>query len=131
MILRTNLIKVKRGLAQANVGETVPHAEAKPSSGDAMRIVWTFQAILDVQAARTYIAPGSPQHAASMTASLVAAVDRLASCPFSGAVVPELQDVTIRELFVGTSRVVYRLTPRGVQVLTVIDEDVSDVAATS
>jgi toxin ParE1/3/4 len=127
----TFLTKVEQGVAQADVGETVPHAEAKQARDDIMQIIWTFQAILDIQARRRDIAPDSPQYAASVTAELVAAVDRLADSPFSGAVVPELQDETIREVFLGTYRVVYRVTSHDLQILTVFHDVVSRFAATS
>ncbi len=125
------LTKVEQGLAQADAGETVPHAEAKQAPDDVMRVIWTFQAILDILARRRDIAPDSPQYAASATAQLVAAVDRLADFPLSGAVVPELRDETIREVFLGTYRVVYRVTSRDLQILTVFHDLVSRFAATS
>jgi toxin ParE1/3/4 len=123
--------KVEQGLAQADVGETVPHTEAKQSPDEVMPIVWTFQAVQDVGAARMYFAPDSPQCVASVTAQLVAAVDRLADFPFSGAMVPELQDETIREVFLATYRMVYRVTPHDLQILTVFQDLVSRFAASS
>ena len=125
------LTKVEQGLAQANAGETVPHVEAKQARYDVMQIIWTFQAILDIQARRRDIAPDSPRYAASVTAQLVAAVDRLADSPFSGGMVPELQDDTIREVFLDTYRVVYRVTSHDLQILTVFHDVVSRFAATS
>ncbi len=115
--------KVQQGLAQADVGETVAHAEAKQSPDGVMPIVWTFQAVQDVGAAQLY--------SASVTAQLVATVDRLAGFPFSGAMVPELQDETIRELFLDTYRVVYRVTPHDLQILTVFHDLVSRFAVSS
>ena len=125
------LTKVEQGLAQADAGETVPHAEAKHAAGDVMRIIWTFQAILDIQARRRDIAPDSAQYAAAVSAQLVATVDRLVDFPFSGAVVPELQDETIREVFLGMYTVVYRVTSHDLQILTVFHDIASRFAATS
>jgi len=125
------LTKVEQGLAQADAGETVPHAEAKHAAGDVMRIIWTFQAILDIQARRRDTAPDSSQYAAAVSAQLVAAVDRLVDFPFSGAVVPELQDETIREVFLGMYTVVYRVTSHDLQILTVFHDIASRFAATS
>jgi toxin ParE1/3/4 len=125
------LTKVVQGLAQADAGETVPHAEAKQAYGGEMRIIWTFQAILDVQATRRDFAPDSPQYAASVTAQLVAAVDRLADFPFSGALVPELLDETVREVFLDTYRVVYRVTPHNLHILTVFHDRVLRFEAAS
>jgi toxin ParE1/3/4 len=127
---REFITRVEQGLAQADLGETVPHTEAAQSP-DGVLIVWTFQAVQDMGAARMYSAPDSPQYAASVTAQLVAAVDRLADFPLSGAMVPELQDETIRVMSLGPFRVVYRVTPHHLQILTVFQDVVSRFAASS
>jgi len=46
-------------------------------------------------------------------------VDRLRQFPASGRVVPERGDPTIREVLVGSYRIVYRLVNETAQVLTV------------
>jgi toxin ParE1/3/4 len=74
-------------------------------------------AIQDVQAIRAYISRDSRHYAALVIGKLIAAVDRLADFPLSGRVVPELIDETIREVIVGTYRVVYRVTSQEVQIL--------------
>jgi toxin ParE1/3/4 len=128
---REFVTRVEQGLAQADLGETVPHTEAAQSPDGVMPIVWTFQAVQDMGAARMDSAPDSPQYAASVTAQLVAAVDRLADVPLSGAMVPELQDETIRVVSLGPFRVVYRVTPHDLQILTVFQDVVSRFAASS
>ena len=128
---REFVTRVEQGLAQADLGETVPHAEAAQPPGGVMPIVWTFQALQDMGAARMDSTPDSAQYAASVTAQLVGAVDRLADFPLSGALVPELQDETIRVVSLGPFRVVYRVTPYDLQILTVFQHVVSRVAASS
>lgn len=83
------------------------------------RIVWTHQAVQDVEAIRAYIGRDSLHYAARVTEQIVETVDRLVDFPLSGRVVPELQDETVREMIVGNFRIVYRVTPDEVQVLTV------------
>jgi len=83
------------------------------------RIVWTFQAVQDVQAIRAYIGRDSPRYAALVAEQIVEAVGRLENFPSSGRVVPELQDETLREVILGNFRIVYRVTGEEVQVLTV------------
>ncbi len=61
-------------------------------------IVWTDQAIDDVEAIRTFIARDSAWCAASVVEQILDVVDRLARFPFSGRVVPELQNEAIREV---------------------------------
>ena len=82
-------------------------------------IVWTPQAIGDVEAVRAYIARDSARYAAFVAEQIVEAVDRLSAFPLSGRVVPELGQKTIREVIYGNYRIVYRVTESAVQVLTV------------
>jgi plasmid stabilization system protein ParE len=51
---------------------------------------------------------------------ILAAVRRLNEYPLSGRVVSELARATIREVIDGTYRIVYRVTPDAVEILTVV-----------
>ena len=82
-------------------------------------IVWTDQAVEDVEAIRSFIARDSVRYAALVVEQIVDVVDRLERFPFSGRVVPELQDQTIREVILSNYRIVYRVTADIVQILTV------------
>ena len=82
-------------------------------------IVWTPQAIADVEGIRAYIARDSVRYAAFIAEQIVEAVDRLAAFPLSGRVAPELRQKTVREVIYGNYRIVYRVTEPAVQVLTV------------
>ncbi len=48
------------------------------------------------------------------------AVDRLARFPRSGRVVPEMDDENIREVIVGSYRVIYDVNEEAVRILSVI-----------
>lgn len=80
---------------------------------------WTLQAVEDIEAIRAYVARDSEHYAALLTERLFAAVDRLVAFPESGRMVPEFQRPDLRELIVGSYRIVYRLTGDSVAVLTV------------
>ncbi|MEW6684548.1 MAG: type II toxin-antitoxin system RelE/ParE family toxin [Nitrospirota bacterium] len=82
-------------------------------------IVWTPQAIGDVEAVRAYIARDSAHYAAVVAEQIVEAVGRLSAFPLSGRVVPELGQKTLREIIYGNYRIVYRVTDGTIQVLTV------------
>jgi len=82
-------------------------------------VVWTPQAISDVEAIRTYIGRDSARYAALVAEQLVEAVERLVAFPLSGRVVPELQQEAIREVVHGNYRIVYRVIRNEVQILTV------------
>ena len=82
-------------------------------------IIWSPQAIDDLQAIREYISRDSENYAALVVHRLVEAVERLREFPESGRVVPELNKKEIREVIVPPYRIVYRLQGNGVEIVTV------------
>ena len=82
-------------------------------------VIWSPQAVLDLESIRDYIAHDSPRYAALVVQRLVAAVERLETFPHSGRVVPERNDESIREVIVAPYRVVYRLRPGLAEVVTI------------
>ena len=83
------------------------------------RVVWTRQAILDVEAIRNYITRDSPHFASVVVDQIVTAVDRLERFPRSGRRVPERPGTELRELLCASFRIVYRVTGELVEVVTV------------
>ena len=83
------------------------------------RLLWSPQALRDLEAIRDYIAVDSPRYAALVVERIVARVERLHAFPESGRVVPERNSVEIREIIVSPYRVVYRARPGVVEVATV------------
>ena len=84
-----------------------------------MRLIWSPQAVEDVEAIRSYVARDSEQYANLLVERIVAAVDRLEAFPRAGRVVPEVGDQSLREVVYGTYRIVYRLKPEVVEIVTV------------
>ncbi len=80
---------------------------------------WTPQAVDDLEAVFLFIARDSPQLAAAFADRVLHATDQLASFPRSGRIVPELGIANIREILVGSYRVIYRVRQDDVQLLTV------------
>jgi addiction module RelE/StbE family toxin len=83
------------------------------------RILWSPQALLDLESIRDYIARDSPRYAELVVRRLVAAVERLEGFPQSGRIVPERNTEDIREIIVKPYRLVYRLRPEFVEIVTV------------
>ena len=83
------------------------------------QIIWSPQAIEDVEAIRTYVARDSPRYADLLVERLVSAVEGLVTDPLSGRVVPEVGDDTVREVIHGNYRLVYRVRPDLVEIVTV------------
>ena len=82
-------------------------------------IVWSPQALKDLESIRDYIAQDSVRYADLVVARIVSSVERLRSFPESGRVVPELNRPEIREVIVRPYRVVYRIRPGAVEIATV------------
>ncbi len=83
------------------------------------RVIWTRQAVEDVEAIRRYVARDSDLYARLLVDRLVAAVSRLEQFPHSGRVVPEIENVALREVIQDSYRLVYRLADKSIEVVTV------------
>jgi addiction module RelE/StbE family toxin len=83
------------------------------------RIVWTSQAIEDVEAIRAYIARDSAWYGARLTEQILEAIERAAEFPLAGRVVPEMGRTSIREIILGNYRIVYRVGADIMEIATV------------
>ncbi|MCH7958834.1 MAG: type II toxin-antitoxin system RelE/ParE family toxin [Candidatus Hydrogenedentes bacterium] len=84
-----------------------------------VEIRWTIQAIEDLEAIVEFIASDSPHYASLFAIDVLAAVKRLADFPNSGKHLKEIENPSIREVLFGTYRVIYRVKPELVEILTV------------
>lgn len=64
------------------------------------RVVWSPEAIEDVEAIATYIERDSTVYAQSVVSKIVQTSQRVGDFSHAGRVVPEIGDENIRELFV-------------------------------
>ena len=87
-------------------------------------IIWSPQAIEDVEAIRAYVARDSARYADLLVERLVSAVEGLETDPLSGRVVPEVGDDTVREVIHGNYRIVYRVRLNLVEIVPVFHEPV-------
>ena len=85
----------------------------------ARRVVWLPLAVQRVTQIAQHIARDRPGAASKWVDAVFAAVTPLAQFPESGRVVPEVGRTEIREVFHGEYRIVYKVEPRRVAVLTV------------
>lgn len=83
------------------------------------RIRWTPQAAEDLDSIATYIAADSPHYAQLFVMKVLNAVNRLESFPRIGRIVPECNDPIVRELLLGSYRIVYRLKDDAAEILTI------------
>ena len=86
------------------------------------QVVWTPQARRDVEAIVSYYLEVAPSFAEVVEASLLASTRRLEAFPHSGRAVPEIEEVSLREVLWREYRVIYHVEADGsrVDVLTVL-----------
>jgi plasmid stabilization system protein ParE len=84
------------------------------------RVVWSPKALDDVEAIGLYISSDSPSYASAVVKKVLDSTRILARFPFAGRIVPEFEDESIREKFVYSYRVIYRIQRRTVTVAAVI-----------
>jgi len=83
------------------------------------QVRWTPQAADDLDTIAEFIARDSPHFAALLVANVLQAVDRLIDFPESGRIVPEIDNKSIREVILGSYRIIYHRRREAVEVLTV------------
>lgn len=74
-----------------------------------VKIVWTDVSILDLQEIFDYIAEDSVRYASITTLKIYQHVQRINNNPYLGRIVPEFNDILIRELIEGNYRIIYRI----------------------
>ncbi|WP_375474639.1 type II toxin-antitoxin system RelE/ParE family toxin [uncultured Nostoc sp.] len=75
----------------------------------AYQVVWSSKALEDVEDIATYISRDSTAYAAAMVQRIIDVTRHLSNFPFSGRIVAEFNDDNIREKFVYSYRVIYRI----------------------
>jgi len=85
-----------------------------------MTIEWSARARADLRELRTYIAQGSPHYARRFVEKIFKAVESLTEHPQIGRKVPEADREDIRELIFQNYRIIYRIKPEHVYIVTVL-----------
>jgi len=83
-------------------------------------VIWSPDALDDLDSVAAYIARDSVDHAALLASRIIQATDALARFPRLGRPAPEMQDPSWRQVVVGTYRVIYRVTPDAVRIEAVV-----------
>lgn len=84
-----------------------------------MRIVWSDQSLEDIEEIREYIARDSPAAAESFVDRIFEAAERLVDHPLSGRIVPEFEHPALREVILGSYRIVHFVHPGMIWISTV------------
>ena len=86
-----------------------------------MKTDFSPTAIADLEDIALYIARDNPRAAEAWVDKLVDRAEKAAFQPRGGRVVPEVDDPDIREVFLRTYRIIYRIEPKRILVLTIIE----------
>lgn len=84
------------------------------------QIVWSPEAVADVEAIANYIARDSAAYAQAVVERILEAARQVGEFPFLGRMVPELAQATIRERFVYSYRLIYRIRNDTITIAAVI-----------
>lgn len=84
------------------------------------KLIWSPQAIEDIEAIAEYIARDSASYAESTVERIFQAPEKLMQFPKLGRVVPEKNDESVREIFVFQYRIIYEIVVSEIHVLTVV-----------
>ncbi len=84
-----------------------------------IKLAWSAQAREHLQSIKRHIAGHAPRTAIAYTKKLRRAPEKLRRFPELGAVVPELDDPTVREIIHGNYRIIYRYRDNRALILAV------------
>jgi toxin ParE1/3/4 len=84
------------------------------------KLIWSPQAIEDINAIAQYIARDSTVYAQSTVERIFQAAEKLMQFPKLGRIVPEKNNESIREIFVFQYRIIYVIYTPEIHVLTVV-----------
>src|SRR3972149_2232018 len=83
-------------------------------------LVWSPEAVEDIDAIAVYIERDSPWYARAVASKIVETAESIPEYPELGRMVPEIDDPAIRERLVHRYRLVYRLDEARVLIVAVI-----------
>ena len=86
----------------------------------AYRVVWSPRAVDDLEAVAQYIAADSTAYAGAVVKTILNTARNFSRFPFSGRVVPELADESIREWFAYSYRIIYYVEDQIVTVAAIV-----------
>ena len=84
------------------------------------KVVWSPEAIEDAESIAEYIGRDSKFYAQAVVAKILEITQNIKDFPLAGRAVPELGDDRVRERFVYSYRVVYRIENQTILIVAVI-----------
>lgn len=84
-----------------------------------MKLRWSGDALRDLADIHDHVSADAPGQADKLVEELIECAERLEIFPKSGRSVPEYHDPAIREVIKGPYRIIYRIKPTDIDVVTV------------
>ena len=85
-----------------------------------LKVTWSPEATEDLELIAEYIARDSKFYARAVVAEILSVSRNIREFPLIGRVVPEVGDENIRERFIYSYRLVYRIEPERILIVAVI-----------
>ncbi len=85
-----------------------------------LEIRWSPEAVEDLEAIAEYIARDSAHYAGAVVTEILSASRNIPEFPLTGRIVPEMGDEKIRERFIYSYRLVYRIESKRILIIAVI-----------
>ncbi len=86
----------------------------------AFTLEWSEEALEDIESIATYIEKDSPTYAKSVVSKFFEKAEILQEFPELGRKVPEFNNTTIREIFVYSYRLIYKLNKQDILFVAVV-----------
>ena len=86
----------------------------------ALKLEWSEEALEDIESIATYIEKDSPAYAKSVVSKIFEKVEILQEFSELGRKVPEFNDTSIREIFVYSYRLIYKLNEEKVLIVAIV-----------
>jgi len=86
----------------------------------AFALKWSEEALEDIESIATYIEKDSPIYAKAVVSKFFEKVEILQEFPELGRKVPEFNDDTIREIFIYSYRLIYKLNRQDILLIAVV-----------
>ena len=86
----------------------------------AYRLEWSAEALEDIESIATYIEKDSPIYAKSVVSKFFEKAELLQEFPKTGRMVPEFDNETIREIFIYSYRLIYKIENNVVLLVAVV-----------
>ncbi len=86
----------------------------------ALKLEWSDEALEDIESIATYIEKDSPVYAKSVVSKFFEKAEIIKEFTELGRKVPELDDVNIREIFVYSYRLIYKINSNTVLFVAVV-----------